>query len=390
MSDEHAETMNLDLGEAEQIGESLWELPPWHTYWGRFVYPLLVANQDRRLVPLGTAFAFSRLNHVLTARHSVEEALKKHHPNGDQFVRKGLEAARSGGTLDYTQFAIFSQGPNPRVGDATLNLRTFSSIHAAPPTDLVVGNVLSDGPSTLTPTIIPMITFAPPRIGETVLCIGYSDMKVPDGGLPIDDIREHRLNPYEAYSHRLFVAVGRVTNIFIERFTRGFGEGPCFTIDVDLPHGLSGGPILRSDGAVCGAVYCGASLLFDSPASVGALLYPIFLLRLSFGISMANGSFRMNATERPVAELVATRAIRTDGAEERQLHFTPEGSGMRVGAAFHKDDAAFIFEDFAAFQAGKPMPAETGCGKRYFRPNLASPLVRKRQGLSGPPPRAMP
>lgn len=379
MTGEQIETVNLSLSEAVQVGEGLWELPPWHTYWGRFVYPLLVANQQRRLFPLGTGFAFSKLGHVLTARHSLEEALRKHHPKGEQFVRKGLQAARNGDALEQMSLAILSQGPNPQRGDVTLDLRPFSSIHAAPPTDLIIGNITHDESSALVPSILPVITFAPPRIGETVRCIGYSDMKVPEEGLSIDDVRERRLNPYGAYSHRLFVAVGRVTNIFIERLAHGFVEGPCFTIDVEVPHGLSGGPILRSDGAVCGAVYSGASLLFDSPASVGALLYPIFLLQLSFGISMANGAFQMTATNRPVAELVATQAIRTDGAEEEQLHFSHEEAGTRIGAAFHKDDAPFIFEDFRAFQDGRPMPALTDDGLRGFKPNLENPLAKQRR-----------
>ncbi|HVF58968.1 MAG TPA: trypsin-like peptidase domain-containing protein [Thermoanaerobaculia bacterium] len=319
MSDEHSELVTLSLNEAVLVGDHLWELPSWHTYWGRFVYPLLVANSQRRLFPLGTAFAFSNLGHVLTARHNLEEALRKHHPNAEQFVRQGMEAARSGGGLEHTHLAIFSQGPNPRLGDISLDLRVFSSIHAAPPTDLLIGSILADDSSALVPTMHPLITFAPPRIGEIVRCVGYTDMTVPEGGLSIDDIREGRLNPYEAYGHRLIVAVGRVKNIFIERLARGFVEGPCFTIDVDVPHGLSGGPILRSDGAVCGAVYSGAGTFFDSPTTVGALLYPIFLLPLSFGISMANGVVLMKATERPIAELVATQAIRTDGTEEEQL-----------------------------------------------------------------------
>lgn len=379
MSDEHSETVNLELSKAVQVGEGLWELPPWHTYWGRFVYPLLVANDQRRLFPLGTAFSFSNLGHVLTARHVVEEALKKHHPNGEQFVRKGLEAARNGDTLEYTHFSILSQGPNPKRGDVSLDLRPFSSIHAALPTDLLIGNMLNDESSALVPAIHPLISFAPPRIGETVRCIGYSEVKFPEGGLPIDDIKEGRLNPYEAYNHRLLVAEGRVTNIFTERLTHGFVEGPCFTIDVGVPQGMSGGPILRSDGAVCGVVYSGASLFFDSATSVGSLLYPIFLLRLSFGISMANGRFQMRATERSVAELVATQAIRTDGAEEEQLHFTQEDVGVRIGAAFYKEDTASIFEDLRAYQEERPIPAQIGDGLLSFKANLEHPLVKKRR-----------
>lgn len=380
-TEEQPEKVTLDLSEAKQVSERLWELPPWHTHWGRMVYPLLVANQHRRLFPLGTAFSFSELLHVLTARHNLEEALRKHHPQSENFIRMGLEALRRGASLDHATLAILSQGPNSRRGDVTLDLRPFCSIHAALPTDLIVGNIESNESAAFIPTITPRITFAPPRIGETVHCVGYSEMRVPDEGLSIDDVREGRLNPYEAYSHRLFVAVGRVTHIFVERLARGFAEGPCFTIDVDVPHGLSGGPILRSDGAVCGAVYAGARLLFDSPASVGALLYPIFNLRLSFALSRGDGFFRMTATERPVAELVATQAIHTDGAEERQIHLTPEGSEMRIGPLFHKEDAAFIFRDFGAFQANEPMPPISARGKLAFKPNLENPLVRKRRGI---------
>jgi hypothetical protein len=374
--------VSLDLNEANRIGENLWELPPWHTHWGRFVYPLLVANQQRRLFPLGTAFSFSSLGHVMTARHNLEEALRKHHPNSEQFIRRGLGAA-SGDSLEHVSLAILSQGPNPALGDVSLNLRPFSSIVAAPPTDLLIGNIAHDDSGDQVPTIIPTITFAPPRIGELVQCVGYSGMEVPDGGLSIDDIREHRLNPYEAYKHRLYVAVGHVRHMFIERLATGFAEGPCFTIDVEVPHGLSGGPILHSDGAVCGAVYAGASLFFDSPTSVGALFYPIFLHRVSFEISMENGAFQFTAADRPISELVATQAIRTDRAEEKQLHFTQEASAIRIGAAFHKEDAAFIFKDMTAFQANDPMAAIPGEGARVFRPNLENPLVRKRRGPAG-------
>jgi hypothetical protein len=95
---------------------------------------------------------------------------------------------------------------------------------------------------------------------------------------------------------------------------------------------------------------------------------------------MANGLFQMTASERPVAELVATQAIRTDRAEEEQLHFAFDGS--ETGVAFHKEDAAFIFNDFGAFQANEPMPAISGEGRRVFKPNLANPLVKKRRGAT--------
>jgi hypothetical protein len=382
MPDEQPISINLNFSEARQVAERVWELPPWHTWWGRAVYPLMIASKEGYLFPLGTAFRFSKFNHIFTARHSIEGGLQQHHPNKDRFIRDGLEAARRSGTIDHTQFAIVSQGPNPKRGDISFDVRGFDSIHAAPPTDLVIGNFLNDD-STLIPALVPTITFAPPRVGEIVRCVGYCDSEVPENGLSVDEIRSGRLDPYKEFSHRLLAIEGRVKNIFINGLSSSFIQGPCFTIDAEVPNGLSGGPIFNSNGAVCGAVYSGASMFFDEPTTVGALFYPIFLLRLSFGTSMAGGRFTLRATERPMAELVATQAIRTDGAEEDQLHFTPEDGGARVGAAFHKDDAAFIFEDFQAFQAGKPMAPLEGQKLRRLKPNLDHPLVKKRRGLGG-------
>ncbi len=88
------------------------------------------------------------------------------------------------------------------------------------------------------------------------------------------------------------------------------------------------------------------------------------------------------ATERPVAELVATQAIRTDGAEEEQLHFTEEGTDVRVGPAFHKDDVEQVFQNFKAYQQGTPISPLEG-RLRGFAPNLDHPLVRKRRGGGG-------
>jgi hypothetical protein len=380
MTDDQPIPTSLNFSEARQVADRKWELPPWHTLWGRAVFPLMIADKEGHLFPLGTAFSFSSLNHVFTARHSIEGGLSQHHPSKDRFIRDGLEAARRSGTIDHTQFAIVSQGPNPKRGGVSFDVRGFSSIHAAPPTDLVIGNFLSDE-SVLVPTIVPRITFAPPRIGEVVRCVGYCDSAVPEVGLSVDEIKSGRLNPYTEFSHRLVAIEGEVKNFFIDGLSSSFAAGPCFTIDAEVPHGLSGGPVFNSNGAICGAVYSGASMFFGEPTTVCALFYPIFLLRLSFGISMANGRFRITATERPVAELVATQAIRTDGAEEKLLHLTPDEAGVRVGVAFDKDDTAFIFENFEAFQAGKPMASLGDQRVQGFKPNLDHPLVKKRRGL---------
>lgn len=352
-SEIHQQPISLDLRAATQLGEREWELPTWNSFWGRAIYPFLVSNRQRHLFPLGTAFGFSSLNHVMTARHNVEDGLRKHQPDVNKFIRKGLKAVRNRGELRHTHFVVLSQGPHPNTG-ISLELRSFASIHAAPPTDLLVGNIITDR-ETAVPAIEPTISFAPPRIGEKVLCVGYADISVPEAGLPVDEIDAGNSDFYELYSHRFLVYEARVKNIFLKGLSKGFVSGPCFTIDTDVPHGLSGGPIFRRDsGAVCGVVYSGASNFFDSPTTVGALLYPIFLLRLNFGTVSDDGRFSFTVKDTPVADLVERQAIRTDGAEESRLHFTPEGAKVRIGATFHEDDLEFIFDNLNSFQENSP------------------------------------
>jgi hypothetical protein len=341
----------------------------------------MIADNTAHLFPLGTAFNFSKFNHIFTARHCIEEGLKQHHPDGNRFAHKGLEAARTFPKLKHTQLAVVSQGPNPKRGDVSLDIRRINSIHAAPPTDLVIGSILSDE-SALVPSLDPVISFAPPRIGETVRCVGYCDSRVPEGGLSLAEMIAGSLNPYDCFSHRLVAIEGRVKHIFLRGLSSGFATGPCFTIDVEVPHGLSGGPIFNSSGAICGAIYTGASMFFGAPTTVGALFYPIFLLRLSFGISMAHGRFNLTATDRPLADLVSTNMIRTDGAEEEQLHFSSDDKEVRIGASFAKEDRPYIFDDFSAYQDGRPAPSLETRRVKVFKPNLDNPLVRKRRGLN--------
>ena len=374
--------VSLNFEQATQVSEREWELPPWHSLWGRVVHPLMIATTEACLFPLGTAFGFSSLNHILTARHSIEGGLKQHHPRRDEFARKGLRAALRNGNLDHTQLAIVSQGPNPRRGDVSFDVRAISSIHAALPTDLVIGNILHDE-SALVPTLEPTITFAPPRVGETVRCVGYCDSEVPTEGLSVDQIRAGNIDPYDHFRHRLLVVEGKVKHFFLDGLSSGFAEGPCFTIDAEVPHGLSGGPIFNSSGAICGAVYSGASMFFEQPTTVGALFYPIFLLRLSFGVSMAGGKFKFTATDRPVAELVASQAIRTDGAEEEQLHFKHEEEGVRIGPGFEKEDMSSIYQNFAAYQDGTPIEPLEDQDLRTVKPNLENPFIKSRRGGGG-------
>lgn len=368
--------------EGIRLNDRLLELPSWNSHWNRLVYPLLVADERQHLFPIGTAFRFSDYNHVLTALHNLECALLAHHPHRERVVQAGLAAVAKQGDLTHSRLVIINQGPNPLIGNVTLEIRQFSSVHASPPADLLVGTITTNEHSARVPYILPTVSFAPPRIGEVVHCIGYADMAVPADGLSIEGLQEGWINPYEHYTHRLMCISGRVTCLFGQRFSNGFVKGPCFAIDVEVPHGMSGGPVLREDGVVCGVIAAGATSFFASPATVASLLYPLYALGVDLKLTMGNGVLQLTAQKRPVFELVSTRAIRTDGAERQQIHVTPEPEGLRVGIAYHEDDMPHVFDDFAGYCERLPpqsLPADAVL--KTIVPNFNNPLVRSRHGL---------
>lgn len=86
-----------------------------------------------------------------------------------------------------------------------------------------------------------------------------------------------------------------------------------FLIDIDVPHGMSGGPVFNEAGFVCGVVSSGARHFFGVPATLVSMLYPTLLTTIRRQATI--GPLSLDA-ERRMLELIETKSVRTDGSEQ--------------------------------------------------------------------------
>lgn len=335
-----------NLEEYRANGECSWELPPYGHPLAQGVYPLF-ATVDERLFPLGTAFCLSKLGIVATAEHNIRDALR-HHWRGDTL--RSMDKLPASYSLNDVGLSILNH--YLEKNSYIVHLWPIENIQGAPPTDIVYGFPKFQ---THFPFLPLPISFAVPRIGSRVICVGYSDTCFPDAGIQCDDLRYGRSNWFKAYKYNFKVTMATVTRIFTQRFTNRFMEGPCFTIDNELNHGMSGGPVFNEAGYICGVVSAGASNFFNSPASIVSLLYPTLLTDIKLGVSI--GPVRINGI-RQLVSLIGQGFVITDGSESL-VTIRPMDGELFIGPMIRREDVSSVYDDFLGFQAGKEASKET-------------------------------
>jgi hypothetical protein len=339
--------VSTDIEATRQPGKNTWEIPAWGHPLALGVYPFFV-TKNRRLIPVGTAFCISSLGVSITALHNTLEAARRYCEN--DFMRQ-MDTLSAGYTMKDIGMALFHHQALPG-GTLSGNISSLEFIEGAPPTD--VGYVSPQFQSGFPYLPLP-ISFAVPRIGSRVVCVGFSDLPVPDGGLSLDDIQCGRINLLDAYQHRLLAVEGRVTRIFTQRFENGFIGGPCFTIDAEINHGMSGGPVFSENGYVCGINSAGATNFFGKPASIVSLFYPALVMNVRFGGQI--GHVRITSNRRLI-ELIAQGAVITDGSENLVTIRSDSGESL-LGPTIHGEDADCIYDDFQGFQEGRHATRES-------------------------------
>jgi hypothetical protein len=339
MTSNEEQTQRIDLEAHRPPGASSWDLPEWGDSLARAVYPLF-ATKDGRLFPIGTAFCMSKLGIVASALHNVLAGLRLHR-RYEELIRR----LPNDYTLDDMGFSVFHHVPTPGGGFRG-TVRGVEGFQGAPPTDIAYGfPQFLQGLELLSAPL----SFLVPRVGSRVVCVGYAEMESPVEGICFEALLSGAASWDQVYSHRFRAVEARVDRIFTQRFARGYIEGPCFTMGVEVDHGMSGGPVLTQDGHVCGVVSAGASRFFNRPATIASLLYPTILTGIKFGVQL--GPVRMNATH-PLVALIAQGAVVTDGSEER-VALVSDGEGIRIGPLIHRDDCSNVHDDFAGYQAGE-------------------------------------
>lgn len=350
-----------------------WDLPPWGHDASMMVMPLFV-SVDERMIPIGSAYSVGGgLGFVMSASHNIMDAMSRE-PLFDRVRTAGhLSGAIS---LSSVGLSVLHQRPKG-AGRVDLSFLPLKSIEGAPPTDIVIG--FSEVPEG-TPSLSIPLSFAIPDRGETVWSLGYCDFKYPDGGIPIDAVRNGTFDWQNDYSHSFRVVEATVEAAFTGRFAAGFVDGPCFVFDETIAHGMSGGPVLSETGLLVGLNSAGAETFFERPMSIASMLYPLILTNVRFGRTF--GPLTMNAI-RPLIELIGQGIIRTDGSEERIGISDLDDPDARAIHAMAPVDADAIFEDFAAYRDGRRAPSvDTPMHHFVRRPVAAADGTESTEGSS--------
>lgn len=332
-----------------------WELPSFGHPLSKFVLPLFVLAEGRYR-PIGTAlWVGPKVQFLLTAMHNITEAFRFEPKLERMFVQGDLPPSV---TLNRASLWVLHQGSTSE-SEHKFSLIPIQTVNGGPPGDVAFGHPLFEANR---PVLSLPLSFAPPRIGQTVWAVGYTGFE-PREGIPEEDVANGSFDWNRDYRHRFLATQGSVQHIFTQRFDRGYCRGACFSFDNCLAHGQSGGPVISDSGAVVGINSCDVSLRFPSAMSLGSMLYPLLLTGIQFGATLGGGNFKLNLNAtRPLFELVMEGVISSDGsAEHVAFHKLEDGAGYGVGPCIPIADKHGVFEDFQAFQDGrqsKPMMGE--------------------------------
>lgn len=338
---------NINVRDFQSPGEEEWDLPSWNHPLAQGIMPLcVIANQH--LIPIGSAVLVSKLGVIATAAHVISEALRND-PTAHRELLSGNCAKEH--QAKHLQLAVLH---HRKIGSETtqVNIWPIENVQIALPTDLAFGFLKFQ-------QSFPYMSFtlspAAPRIGETVLSLGYCDFKFPEGGIPLQEIKDGNLDWDSKYSHRFHVSEGKVKALFLQRFARGYADGPCFLMDSNIRHGESGGPVFNSAGNICGVNLGGAIILTNEKNSLASLIYPALTIKLKFTLQLANYfSFKVH---NPLLNLISRRGIKTDGSE-RLANIANVGDQFRIDPLIHRDDANNTFTDFHGYQNSQPAVPE--------------------------------
>jgi hypothetical protein len=355
------DTITINLRDYRQHeGQLTWDLPSWGHPISKLIMPLFILSKEH-YIPVGTAFWVGpNTQFIITATHNIYEAMK-HEPRLERMLianslPQAIQLREIG--LSVLHHHVASDG---QVAFSFLPLETLD---AAPPTDVIFGYpTFGHGREILS---LPL-SFDPPRINETVWCVGYTDFH-PVDGVPVSQLMDGTYD-WHSYRHRFVVVEGKVKRIFTSRFDAGYHRGPCFSINNSIFHGQSGGPVISERGTIVGINSCDASNFFSEPSTLSAMLYPLLLTEIRFGAKFGapNFTFSFKST-RHLVDMVMDGTISSDGsAQHVNITPGPEG-GWLIGPRTPIEDAASVFDDYAGYQSGRTSTQITGEYYR-FRPN---------------------
>lgn len=279
------------------------------------VWPVFERTPEGALIGMGTAVHVDGWGGCLTAEHVIEflraglpsgglssERLPELDPSSHSHAVVMLGIGLVFGTVSVPQWAFApvteTLTPTRRREDPMAALRGDSDIAVG--VDVAGFQVLlpaeaSEGKVDPPKTLPVQLTGWTPTIGETVLALGYPELKpsavVSDATLRV------------LVEDGLFAAYGTITRLFPEGRDRA-NPTPVFEVEANWPSGMSGGPVINKAGHVVGLVSRSLAADGDSPGIGYAACLPWIreVSALAPRIDPDNPGFRIGYTVRVDAQ----------------------------------------------------------------------------------------
>jgi hypothetical protein len=208
----------------------------------KLVLPIISTDQGNNHTCIGTGFlpvANGRHAHMVTAPHVMDKLRKldntypRHHPTTPEFFRPVVY-----------RFEIRKTRPQVIYYDADRGayLASIQAWLEMPKVDLAYCRIAFDDsvPANVQFQARFGLNTTPVKVGDRVIAIGYSKMKV-------DRIADQNVHSFEA---KFNMKITRVRDVFHQTGPTGQGH-PCFYVDDALEPGMSGGPVVT---VACGGV----------------------------------------------------------------------------------------------------------------------------------------
>jgi serine protease Do len=207
---------------------------------------------DARPKGHGTAFRIDPWSCCATAFHVLEDLFEVNNAGSEIILKPSVRlAALDFGGLGYGLVPIPDGGWRPLAGSFSffgIERRPLSSARLRNVTEIMAIQIRLPTPSqTGTPCLPVDFRRWRPRVGETILALGYADLDAPS----LDHADANR--PISQY---LYGSLGNIMQIESADGARG-RPWPMIRIDANWPGAMSGGPVFNEAGHVVGLVSTG-------------------------------------------------------------------------------------------------------------------------------------
>jgi hypothetical protein len=232
--------------------------------------PLFV-DYKGKMRGVGTAFLISP-QLAITAKHVVSQIFRKLEGKvmpGEESNPFGFAMPGQRNTAVNVDFQLFAIQQTPDLQDNMVLLVMEEFI--SPNSDLVILRLarLLDGEVIQG---MPIMELNPPAVGEKVEAFGYFDHRVVQR-------RNRGKQSSIEWRYRLARSLGTVSQVFPEKGC-GISKFPCFTSDMILKDGMSGGPVFNSRGRICGVSSSALNAGGGEFIATSALLWPSMSIRI--------------------------------------------------------------------------------------------------------------